>query len=278
MKRFTRIFLQTLLGLPTYLYYFALYKINSLPRNPDEKHVFLFRELIPDNSLILDIGANLGFVTYHLAQKKGCQVMSFEPVPINLQVLNRLVRNRRLTNITVRAFALGNQDGQATMLLPSKKGSLMSGLSRVITTKAPGQQVSVPVNPDEQRPNNPHDPLQWPGERFTVDLKRLDGLPELTESQSRIGGIKIDAEGYEYYILEGGRSVIQQHKPVILVELWNNKDRQRSLTLLTELGYTVFRPTETGLTHLEKSDWQKDNMDFICTMQPDLVAQAGMLA
>lgn len=82
MKRIARKMLQSLVGLPTYLYYFALYKTKAISKDPHEKHIFLFRDLIPESSLILDVGANLGFVSYHLAQKKGCQIMSFEPISV----------------------------------------------------------------------------------------------------------------------------------------------------------------------------------------------------
>jgi FkbM family methyltransferase len=264
MKRRVRILLHSILGLPTYLYFFSLYKVRAISKDPYEKHVFVFRDLIPKNSLILDVGANLGFVTYHLAQREGCRVISFEPIPVNLQVIHRLVARKRLANVAVFPYALGNESGQVTMLLPSKKGSLMSGLSRVIAST---------TIPDERPPHDPLNPLTWPGKRFDVALKTLDELEELSATPFQIGGIKIDAEGYEYFILEGGRSIIQQHKPVILVELWKNENRHRSLALLAGLGYTIFTPTSAGLVRLEEQDWQTDEVDFICLTQPELIAQ-----
>jgi FkbM family methyltransferase len=54
-----------------------------------------------------------------------------------------------------------------------------------------------------------------------VSIKRLDDL-----HLDNISLIKIDVEGYELEVFEGGRETIQRNRPVILIEIWErNKEK-----------------------------------------------------
>jgi FkbM family methyltransferase len=48
-----------------------------------------------------------------------------------------------------------------------------------------------------------------------VTIKRLDDL-----DLDNISLIKIDVEGYELEVFEGGQETIQRNRPVILIEIW----------------------------------------------------------
>ncbi|GAB3222932.1 FkbM family methyltransferase [Spirosoma arcticum] len=243
IKQLTKKFLQATFGLRTYLYYFSIYKIHTLRRDSNEKIMFKFLDLIPRDSLILDVGANLGFITYHLSQKQSCSVIAFEPIPINYSVLTQLIATKKLTNITALPYALGEETGTLDMVMPLEQGVPMQGLSHV-------------ANEEDQEA----------GYRFTVPVKRLDELPEIHDSGKRVGGIKIDVENYEYFILQGGIDLIRQHKPVICVELWENEYRERSLSLLMSLGYVPHILVNDALVPLVDSPAGTHTVDFICLM------------
>jgi FkbM family methyltransferase len=53
--------------------------------------------------------------------------------------------------------------------------------------------------------------------------------------------IKIDVEGMEVAVLQGGMQTIRSHKPVILTEEWERETTQGIMKLLTPLGYEKFR-------------------------------------
>lgn len=203
--------------------------------------MFTFLDLIPNDSLILDIGANLGFVTYHLSKKQGCSVIAFEPIPINYSVLTRMMASRNLTNTTALPYALGQESGVLTMVMPFHNGVPMQGLSHVTD-----------------------DTSQEAGYQFTVPVKRLDDLSEIHNNGKRVGGIKIDVENYEYYILQGGIELIRQHKPVICIELWEDQNRARSLALLTSLGYVVYILVNDQLTPLIDNLTDSTTINYIC--------------
>lgn len=243
LKQLTKRFLQITFGLKTYLYYFSIYKIHTLHRDSNEKIMFRFLDLIPADSLILDVGANLGFVTYHLARKRGCSVIAFEPIPINYSILIQLIATKKLTNITALPYALGQQTGTLEMVMPLEQGVPMQGLSH----------VTDGVNQED-------------GYQFTVPVKRLDELSEIRNAGKRVGGIKIDAENYEYFIIQGGLNLIQEHKPVICVELWKNEFRERSLSLLISLGYVPHVLANDQLIPLADSPANLNPVNFICVM------------
>ena len=234
LKDLAKKLLQSVFGVETYLYYFSLFKIHTLHFDPDEQTIFRFIDLIPQGSLILDVGANLGFITWHLAQKQGCSVLAFEPIPPNLTVLTRIVATKKLTNVTILPYALGNETATVDMVMPIENGVLFQGLSHI-------------------KGSDDADT----GDDFTVPVKRLDDLAELMNGTKRVGGIKIDAEDYEYFILLGGVDLIKTHRPVICVELWDNANRMLALALLTALGYTSYL-LHNGDLH----EWTGQAVDF----------------
>ena len=69
MKTFVKYILQKLLGLKTYLYVFALFIIVKIRWDKKEKDFFHFLELIEEGGIVLDLGANIGVTSYHLAKK-----------------------------------------------------------------------------------------------------------------------------------------------------------------------------------------------------------------
>ena len=60
MKTFVKYILQKILGLKTYLYVFARFIIVKLKWDKKEKDFFHFLKLLPDNGIVLDLGANIG--------------------------------------------------------------------------------------------------------------------------------------------------------------------------------------------------------------------------
>ena len=182
-----------------------------------EQEFLHFLNLLPDDKLLLDLGANIGIMTVPLAKKaSNGQVYSFEPMPQNIKALKRIIKHYKLTNVTVFEYALGAGSGTIKMLMPIINAVKMQGLCHMIDDD----------NTEE-------------GERFTVPLMALDNMPELQNAKA-IGGIKIDVENFEYEVLTGARNLLLKHKPLIYCELWNNEKRKLTLDYLRdEIGYTI---------------------------------------
>jgi len=217
LKTVTKYILQKALGFDNYLYVFALFTYGRLRSNRDEKEFIYFLSTIPEDAVILDIGANIGVMTTALAKKaiKG-KVISFEPMPENIRVVKKMINRFKLGNVTLLETALGDKPGNLTMVMPVMNKLKMQGLSHVKEEGATDEWNT--------------------GEEFTVPVQMLDDI-DLLKQQPKVDAIKIDVENYEYFVLKGGEQLLRQHMPVIYCELWNNDKRILCMDYLKGLGY-----------------------------------------
>lgn len=219
MKSHVKKLLQQTLGFDNYLFLFSRYIINTLKWNKKEGDFLHFLNLVEDDGIVLDIGANVGVMTVYLAKKlRNSTVHAFEPIPNNLKALQRIVSFYHLKNVVIHDFALGAESGNLEMVLPVVGNVKMQGLSHIV-----------------------HDSIQEfnDGEIFNVEVKILDEMPELEREGSRIKAIKMDVENFEYFVLKGGEKLIQKNAPLIYTELWENENREKCLTFIRAQGYSV---------------------------------------
>ncbi len=204
------------MGLQNYLFLFARFVILKLPFDKNEKDFLRFIDLIHDGEHVLDIGANIGVMTYYLAKKlPETAVHSFEPVPDNLKVLLRVKSKFGLYNVKIHPYALGDKNGIVTMIMPESKNVYFHGLSHIT-----------------------HEEKEGKGNLYEVEVKKLDELKEF--ESVKINAIKIDVEEYELKVLEGAESLINKNRPVIYCELWANENRKKSMEFISKLNYKIF--------------------------------------
>ncbi len=156
-----------------------LFKTGSLGKAFTE---WLLKRYEEKGGNFIDIGANLGYYSclFGFVAKSNGLVLSVEPEPENLFLLNENVKLNKLKNIRIFPVAVGNADGEVTLNL--YKGSNRGRHSIVVTNS--GRTVKVP-------------------------LKRIDDLAnELFSEGQRIDFMKIDVEGYEPFVIEGARATL----------------------------------------------------------------------
>jgi FkbM family methyltransferase len=243
MKSATKYILHKLLGFKNYLFVFSLFKIYTLKRDKNEKDFFQFLSLIPENTAVLDIGANIGIMTVHLARSiKNSTIYSFEPMPNNIVAFKRVVNYFKLTNVHLFEVALGNAEGHAEMVMPVISAVRMQGLSHVIHS-------SITENNS--------------GERCKVPLKMLDKMDDLMNAPQRISAIKIDVENFEYFVLDGAKKLLIKNKPVVYAELWENENREKCFNLFQQLSYNTFIITENEMVRFDQSKHKTQNFIFL---------------
>ena len=79
----------------------------------------LFRDLVKEGMVVLDIGANVGYYSLIVAQlvgEKGA-VFAFEPAPDNLALLARNIKVNGFSNITPVPKAVSNKTGKGRLFL-----------------------------------------------------------------------------------------------------------------------------------------------------------------
>lgn len=216
LKNTVKRLLQRLLGFDTYLKIFARYKISTLEKDKKEGDFFVFMSLLKDEGLILDIGANLGIMTWHLLNNfKQAEVWAFEPIPENNKILRAVTDNFKSERFKIFDIALGDKPGTAKMVLPNVARVKMQGLSHVV-----------------------HESIDEFNEGDFYEVK-IDSLDNLIDTSKKVQGIKLDVENFEYFVLKGGEQLIDRDKPIIYTELWVNENRDRCLSFIKNKGYSI---------------------------------------
>jgi len=243
VKRRIQHILQSVFGLERYLFIFSIYKILTFRFDKYEKDFFIFLNMLNDSSNVIDIGANIGITTVLLARKlrKGF-VYSFEPVPVNFKILQKVIVFFNLKNVKCFNYALGERNDLAKIIIPSINGVQMQGLSYIKKTSL------------EKENDN--------AESFIIELKKLDEIEYF--HNIRIDAIKIDVENYEYYVLRGAENLISKNKPQIYSEVWDNEFRKKTLDFFKTLKYDILVSSDgKHLIRIDENQVNTQNFFFM---------------
>jgi FkbM family methyltransferase len=152
--------------------------------------------------IVLDVGANQGTVTLPIAaQFPEHTVHSFELQPYVCEILKENVWLNELTNVVVHPFGLANSN--TDLHVRQYHYDTVSNMGAFSINPLVWQNA-----PESQGTDT---------ESVKVRVQRLD---DMTFDQP-IQLIKLDAEGSEYDILQGGIRTLEAHGwPTIVYELW----------------------------------------------------------
>lgn len=225
--------LQKLLGIQRYLYWFSRYKIKTFRKDKKESAYFNFlNEIKDEDGVFLDVGANIGVTSYHAAKMyPNTEVFSFEPIPLNLSILQKIVKRYHLNNVTIVPKALSDKKGELTMVLPKEQNVTLHGLAHV-------------VHESMEKFNE--------GDNYTVEAVSLDAWIS-EQNISTIKGIKLDVENFEFVVLQGANRILTEIRPVIFTELWDNQNRNDCFDMFTSHNYKVTVASESGLVDYNPS-------------------------
>ncbi len=217
-----------------------MFKIKTLKQDSKEKDFFYFMDLLyDDKGIVLDIGANIGIMSYHLAKNlPNTSIHAFEPIPDNISILKKIIAKFHLKNIKLHEIALGEKKGHVQMVLPERNKVVFQGLSHV-------KHESITEMNE--------------GKEFDVEIDSLDNLFK----GELIQAIKIDVENFEYFVLKGAERILNANKPIIYAELWDNLNRINCFNLLLSIDYAVFVVEKNQLIGYDEKIHNKQNFIFI---------------
>lgn len=178
---------------------------------------------IPENSTIWDIGANIGLYSIYAAKKRHCRVWAFEPAVFNLELLARnIFLNGLVEQVCIVPIALTKQLSESNFRLTNTNwGAALSTF---------GEDFGWDGSP-----------LKSIFEYKTLGLSMIDASKHLGIPMPDY--IKMDVDGIEHLILQGGADLLK-HIKGILIEVNNNFHEQAEESQLAL--------SQAGLTQVEK--------------------------
>jgi FkbM family methyltransferase len=178
------------------------------------KYLKTAKQLCPYPKIVIDVGANIGQMSVYYADWAK-EVWSFEPLPHLFEVAEQNIMQNSASNVKVFNFAVGEKECELFM----KPISSNDGAS-FVTNKGGKNLVKVK----------------------SITLDSL--LDDMNEWQ-KIDYIKIDVEGYEPFVIQGAKKLIEMHRPILQLEVVdshlkrNNYDSVSLVKMIEELGYTA---------------------------------------
>ena len=151
---------------------------------------------IPMQSILWDIGANVGLYSIYAAKKRECKIWAFEPSVFNLELLARNIYLNELTdNICIVPIALSDKLGSSQMHMTSTQwGGALSTFG-----ESYGWDGKT---------------IQQVFEFKTMGIRMMDALQMLAIPQPDY--IKMDVDGIEHLILKGGSIILTRVKGVLI--------------------------------------------------------------
>ena len=185
----------------------------------------IFSILSLSSNTVFDIGSYTGVYTLVAAKSnRKLKVSAFEPNPDLFSALEKNLKLNRIRNVKSEQMALDNQPGEAYLYL---NHDIHTSIGSLIQSSTAGKKVLV--------------------RKTTLDIYCEN------HSVNSIDLIKIDVEGYETNVLQGGSSIIKKSSPIILMESLTHETLEKQFELLSELGY--LRPLQVNGDGFDLNNW-----------------------
>jgi FkbM family methyltransferase len=176
-----------------------------------EGETAVFDQLVKPGDVVVEVGANIGTSTVWFGQRVGPSgaVIAFEPQRVCFQILCANVALNALTIVNAIQQAVGAQRGSINV--PMIKTDTPNNFG--------GLELTDPAAPRGQQ----------------VPLVRLDDL-----RLGRCNLLKVDVEGMELSVLQGGAETIRRLRPVLYVE--NDRPHLSGplVKFIDSLGYDAY--------------------------------------
>jgi|WetSurMetagenome_2_1015567.scaffolds.fasta_scaffold138986_2 FkbM family methyltransferase len=187
-----------------------LYWWGALAHEPET--IRIFKNLIKDSSLFLDIGANIGYYSLIArALNPLTKIIAFEPVPFVHALCLKNIALNNFHDITVERFAASNGNGRTSLFLPNDTINSASLDSEFRNNTKQIQVTTITLD-------------------SYIRSKKLP-MPDL---------IKMDTERTEYLILQGMPQILEQGGPNIICEVLESCDADRLTDILLPFGYKFY--------------------------------------
>lgn len=187
--------------------------------------ISIFPRLLRQANTFFDIGANTGIYTLIAASmNRRIEVHAFEPVDVIYRILEENIKINELNNVRLNELALCEFNGESQFNLQSVNDPIIPLGSSLRNDMGDKNNMRI----------------------IKVQTCTLDRYVE----ENNISGIdimKVDTEGTEDKVFEGGSNSLQRFRPVILCEVLSNLIEEKLHNIFDKLDYEYYYVNEEKL-------------------------------
>lgn len=216
-----------------------------------DKELFVLRDLVGQGGVVIDVGAAGGAHTFVAADLVGPdgRVLAVEARSGSARLLRGWRRVLRADHVTVVNAALGAAPGDLELRVP-----LVPTRSHADTGPGGGDDGTWLA--------------RLPARTATIGMTTLDHLVA-THGLARVDLVKIDVEGGEPDVLAGATATLADHRPALLVEVYEpflrrtGRSADDVFDLLASAGYRPHRFGDDGLEPVDGHAADEHNYVFL---------------
>jgi len=184
-----------------------------------------FYKLIDDSGAynIIDVGAQTGLYTLYAKYRPKCTFYSFEPFQQSLKCLTENLELNKIKNVKTFNLALSDKEGEAILNTCSSHNGLHT--------------IGSPLRFNDVNP-------------IKIYTNTIDNL--FYSKNIPVNFIKIDTEGFEYFILKGALNTIKTYKPIIQLE-WNETN-MKQCNVSKNMLYDIFNQLDYKINYLNDEE------------------------
>ena len=170
---------------------------------------------------IMDIGASDGIASkFFLKNLKVKKIYCYEPDKQYIKILKKLDKK-----IIVKSYAVGNKNENLDVYYPEVK---ILGKKIKLVTYCYYNKIDL-----EKQIN-----LDFKFKKNLKIIKKNLHIKKISKFNDKIDLIKIDVNGFEYFVIEGLSEIIKKNKPAIILE--TGKDIKKINNVLKKFNYKQF--------------------------------------
>jgi len=190
----------------------------------------MMRRFLKKDSIMLDIGANIGWYCLNLAKdvSKG-RVLAFEPIPKTYDCLKKNIAINGIKNVELYNFGRADKKGDLVFYYNPK----LSGASSLRNLHEERKKIKIKCR-----------------------VKKMDDF--INKRIPKIDFIKCDVEGAEIFVVKGGIKTIKKHLPILFLEMlrkWSAKFNYHPndiIKILSAIGYKCYYIRNNKLVEIKE--------------------------
>lgn len=169
-----------------------------------------------DSDVMIDVGANAGFYTLHLAKTyKNANIISIEADPETSSILEKNCNLNNLSNVTIHNLAIADREGELTLYQSASHSGIHS--------------IFEPANSQDTS-------------SVKIKSTTLDNL--IHGSFNKVAWIKIDVEGAELSVLRGSSKTLKITNKIFVevhehILKQNNETSKEIIDILKNAGFKI---------------------------------------